>query len=147
MLRRYKLEIDDNIILNNLDTFKAQLHAQMQYCEDVQNEIKKSNETLQQREKKYQKLKAAHKILSDKCARLDYENAGLRSQIDVLRIMLLNNGMGHMHHINTPIVNTIQHLPPPPPPPPSAPPKSAHNNYCPMDHVLNELKNKIKKTE
>lgn len=144
MLRRNRLEIDDNIILNNLDTFKAQLNAQMQYCEDVQNEIKKSNETLQLREKKYQKLKAAHKIMTDKCARLEYENAGLRSQLDILRMLMFNNGMGHTHHINTPIVNnTIQHLPPPPPP---APPKSALNN-CPMDDVLNELKNKIKKTD
>jgi chromosome segregation ATPase len=151
MLRRYKIEIDDNILINNLDVFKAQLNAQSQYCDDVQEEIRKCNEQLRLREKKYEKLKATHKITLDKCTRLEYENAGLRSQIELLRMLMMNTGGGsgnHHHLINTPIVNNIQAALPAPQliavPPPV---KDVSQNKLPMDNVLNELKNKIKKMD
>ena len=148
MLRRYKIEIDDNILINNLDVFKAQLNAQSQYCDDVQEEIRKCNEQLRLREKKYEKLKATHKITLDKCTRLEYENAGLRSQIELLRMLMMNTcGSGNHHHlINTPIVNNIQAAPVPQliAPPPV---KDVSQNKLPMDNVLNELKNKIKKMD
>jgi len=152
MLRRYKIEIDDNILINNLDVFKAQLNAQSQYCDDVQEEIRKCNEQLRLREKKYDKLKATHKIILDKCSRLEYENAGLRSQIELLRMFMMNTGGAHHHLINTPIVNNIQTALPPPQliaAPPFKEGSLGTQNRLPgrMDNVLNELKNKIKKMD
>jgi chromosome segregation ATPase len=147
MLRQYKIEIDDNIIINNLDVFKAQLNAQSQYCDEIQNEIRKCNEQLRNREKKYQKLKATHKIILDKCTRLEYENTGLRSQIEFLRMFIMNNPSGGHHLISSPIVNNIQSLPVPQLTASQTQTQTQTKLPGRMDTVLTELKNKIKKVD
>lgn len=152
MLSKYIIEksLDDHTILNNLDVFKAQLIAQAQYCDDVQNEMRVLNEKLYNREKKYQRLKADFKNIVDKNVRLESENAGLKSQLDVYK-MLMNNQLifgNHLVQVNRPVVNNIQSVPSPPPPPPkcvedisigtqSRPARS-------LDNVLEELRSKIK---
>jgi hypothetical protein len=145
MIRRYN--IDDNIIINNLDIFKAQLAAQSQYCDDVQDEIRKLNEKILYREKKYYKLKADNTIFLEKIHRLENENVSLRSQLDVYK-MFMNT---HMVNNNTHMVNNINntsHLV-------SNSSQSIPKIKClevdttfksarPMDNVLNELRSKIK---
>ena len=145
MIRRYN--IDDNIIINNLDIFKAQLAAQSQYCDDVQDEIRKLNEKILYREKKYYKLKADNTIFLEKMHRLENENVSLRSQLDVYK-MFMNT---HMVNNNTHMVNNINntsHLV-------SNSSQSIPKIKClevdttfksarPMDNVLNELRSKIK---
>ena len=70
MLKKYRIEkpLDDYVILNNLDVFKAQIVAQAQYCDDVQDEMRILNEKLKNREKKYQRLKSDNKNLVEKRA-------------------------------------------------------------------------------
>jgi hypothetical protein len=148
MIRRYN--IDDNIIINNLDIFKAQLAAQSQYCDDVQDEIRKLNEKMLHREKKYYKLKADNTIFLEKIHRLENENVSLRSQLDVYK-MFMNN---HLVNNNTHMVNNVNnttHLV-------SNSTQSLPKIKClevdtttksvrPMDNVLNELRSKIKPIE
>jgi hypothetical protein len=148
MIRRYN--IDDNIIINNLDIFKAQLAAQSQYCDDVQDEIRKLNEKMLCREKKYYKLKADNTIFLEKINRLENENVSLRSQLDVYKMFMNNHLVNNNHHLvnnNNHLVNT-NHLP-------SNSIQSIPKIKClevdatfkttrPMDNVLNELRSKIK---
>ena len=147
MIRRYN--IDDNIIINNLDIFKAQLAAQSQYCDDVQDEIRKLNEKILCREKKYYKLKADNTIFLEKIHRLENENVSLRSQLDVYKMFMNNQFVNNNHLVNNNnhLVNT-NHLV-------SNNTQSIPKIKClevdttfktarPMDNVLNELRSKIK---
>ena len=157
MLKKYRIEkpLDDYVILNNLDVFKAQIVAQAQYCDDVQDEMRILNEKLKNREKKYQRLKSDNKNLVEKIQRLDNENASLKSQLEVYKLLMNNNLIiGN----NRPFVSTSSTQPPPPPPPPPyAKGNDVSNNIISlgtqnrlpkkMDSVLDELKRKIKPFE
>jgi hypothetical protein len=155
MLKKYRIEkpLDDYVILNNLDAFKAQIAAQAQYCDDVQDEMRILTERLKKREKKYQRLKSDHKNLVEKSQRVDNENASLKSQLEVYKLLLNNNLIiGN----NRTFVSTQQGQPPPPPPPPPYPVAKGSDvislgtqNRLPkkMDSVLDELKRKIKPFE
>ena len=145
MIRRYN--IDDNIIINNLDIFKAQLAAQSQYCDDVQDEIRKLNEKMLYREKKYYKLKADNTIFLEKMHRLENENVSLRSQLDVYK-MFMNT---HMVNNNTHMVNNINNTSNLVSNSSQSIPKikclevdTTFKSARPMDNVLNELRSKIK---
>ena len=155
MIRRYN--IDDNIIINNLDIFKAQLAAQSQYCDDVQDEIRKLNEKMLYREKKYYKLKADNTIFLEKIQRLENENISLRSQLDVYKMFMNNhlvNNNNHMVNNNNHLFNNVNnttHLV-------SGSTQSIPKMKClevdtslksvrPMDNVLNELRSKIKSAD
>ena len=160
MLKKYRIEkpLDDYVILNNLDVFKAQIVAQAQYCDDIQDEMRILTERLKKREKKYQRLKSDNKNLVEKSQRLDNENASLKSQLEVYKLLMNNNLIiGN----NRPFVSTHQGQPPPPPPPPPPYPPAkgtdvsnnmislGTQNRVPkkMDSVLDELKRKIKPFE
>ena len=96
MIRRFN--IDDTIIINNLDVFKAQLIAQSQYCDDVQDEIRKLNDKILHREKKYQKLKADKTLFIEKIQRLENDNVSLRSQLDIYKMFMTNSCMVPMNN-------------------------------------------------
>jgi hypothetical protein len=145
MIRRYN--IDDNIIINNLDIFKAQLVAQSQYCDDVQDEIRKLNEKMLYREKKYYKLKADNTIFLEKIHRLENENVSLRSQLDVYKMFMNNHLVNNNNHMVNNVNNTTHLV--------SNSSQSIPKIKClevdttfktarPMDNVLNELRSKIK---
>ena len=149
MSRKYRIDkpLDDYVILNNLDAFKAQITAQSQFCDDAQHEIRDLNDKLSHREKKYQRVKSDYKNMLSKCQYLENENSSLKSQLEVYKLLLssqLINLNGHMSNN----FNTIPN-PPPPPPPPTTQISLGTQNKLPkrMDNVLDELRFKIKRIE
>lgn len=146
MIRRYNIE--DNIIINNLDIFKAQLAAQSQYCDDVQDEIRKLNEKILYREKKYYKLKADNTIFLEKIHRLENENVSLRSQLDVYKMFmnthLVNNNNNHLVNNVNNTTHLVSNSTPSIPKMKCLEVDTAFKTTRPMDNVLNELRNKIK---
>ena len=145
MIRRYNIE--DNIIINNLDIFKAQLAAQSQYCDDVQDEIRKLNEKILYREKKYYKLKADNTIFLEKIHRLENENVSLRSQLDVYKMFMNNHLVNNNNHLVNNVNNTthlVSNSTPSIPKMKCLEVDTTFKTTRPMDNVLNELRNKIK---
>jgi len=156
MSRKYRIEnpLDDYVILNNLDAFKAQIIAQSQFCDDVQDEMRKLTDKYNQYEKKYKRIKSDYKNFMLKYQQLENENAGIKSELEVYKLLYTN------HLLNRPMLNTIQNipflsqeLPPPPPPPPLSKTITdislGTQNKLPkkMDGVLDELRSKIKRVE
>jgi hypothetical protein len=151
MSRKYRIEnpLDDYVILNNLDAFKAQITAQSQFCDDAQDEMRKLNEKLSQREKKYQRIKSDNKNTLLKCQQLENENASLKSQLEVYKLLLGSQ----LVNVNRPFVNHVHSIPDPPPAPVIL--KIGNDislgtqNKLPkrMDSVLDELRCKIKRID
>jgi len=158
MSRKYRIEnpLDDYVILNNLDAFKAQIIAQSQFCDDVQDEMRKLTEKYNVYEKKYKRVKSEYKNFLVKYQQLENENAGIKSELEVYKLLYTN----HLLNVNRPILNTIHNIPnivpEPPTPPPLLPLLKTNNdislgtqNKLPkkMDGVLDELRSKIKRFE
>ena len=158
MSRKYRIEnpLDDYVILNNLDAFKAQIIAQSQFCDDVQDEMRKLTEKYNVYEKKYKRVKSEYKNFLVKYQQLENENAGIKSELEVYKLLYTN----HLLNANRPMPNTIQNIPNIVPEPPTAPPLPSLSkmnndislgtqNKLPkkMDGVLDELRSKIKRFE
>jgi len=151
MSRKYRIDkpLDDYVILNNLDAFKAQITAQSQFCDDAQDEIRQLNDKLNLREKKYQRVKSDYKNMVVKCQQLENENSSLKSQLEVYKLLLSSQ----MIHFNGHMTNHFNSIPKPPPPPSIINNTSdislGTQNKLPkrMDNVLDELRCKIKKIE
>jgi hypothetical protein len=158
MSRKYRIEnpLDDYVILNNLDAFKAQIIAQSQFCDDVQDEMRKLTEKYNVYEKKYKRVKSEYKNFLVKYQQLENENAGIKSELEVYKLLYTN----HLLNVNRPILNTIHNIPNIVPEPPTPPPllsllktnndiSLGTQNKLPkkMDGVLDELRSKIKRFE
>ena len=149
--------LDDYVILNNLDGFRAKLQAMETYCNETQGENMRLNDNLLKREKKYQKLKAELSGLRVDKIRLEAEIVSLKAQLDIYKGFLLAGAHWHQHNnvlVNRPTSNTtIQSIEPkvipsvaPPPPvlPEGISTQTAARNPIRMDNVLDELRSKIK---
>jgi len=148
MSRKYRIDkpLDDYVILNNLDAFKAQISAQSQFCDEAQDEMRQLNDKLAYREKKYQRIKSDNKNMLIKCQQLEYENASIKSQLEVYKLLLSSQ----LVHLNGSMTNTLNNIPKPPPLPNNNKDISlGTQNKLPkrMDNVLDELKCKIKRIE
>jgi chromosome segregation ATPase len=153
MSRKYRIDkpLDDYVILNNLDVFKAQITAQSQFCDDAQHEIRQLNDKLSKREKKYQCVKSDYKNLLSKCQQLENDNSSLKSQLEVYKLLLSNQ----FSNLNGHMLNNFNTIPNPPPPPQVTKINNISDislgtqNKLPkrMDNVLDELRFKIKRIE
>ncbi len=63
--------LDDYVVINNLEEFKIQLRVQQSYCNEVQIEMKRIQDKLIKREKKYRKLKVEKEQLHKRIIELE----------------------------------------------------------------------------
>lgn len=63
--------LDDYVVINNLEEFKIQLRVQQSYCNEVQIEMKRVQDKLIKREKKYQRLKTENEQLHKRIIELE----------------------------------------------------------------------------
>lgn len=140
--------LDDYVILNNLDGFRAKLEAMETYCADTQKENLQLLEKSLKREKKYQRTKSELAGLRVDKIRLEGEIASLKAQLEVYKSFLWATPHWTQHNnvlVNKPTTNiqTIETKPIPPPPPEGISTQTSRNPTR-MDNVMSELKSKIK---
>ena len=63
--------LDDYVVINNLEEFKIQLRVQQSYCNEVQIEMKRVQDKLIKREKKYRRLKTENEQLQKRIIELE----------------------------------------------------------------------------
>ena len=63
--------LDDYVVINNLEEFKIQLRVQQSYCNEVQIEMKRVQDKLIKREKKYRRLKTENEQLHKRIIELE----------------------------------------------------------------------------
>lgn len=63
--------LDDYVVINNLEEFKIQLRVQQSYCNEVQVEMKRVQDKLIKREKKYRRIKTENEQLHKRIIELE----------------------------------------------------------------------------
>lgn len=63
--------LDDYVVINNLEEFKIQLRVQQSYCNEVQIEIKRIQNKLIKKEKKYRRIKTENEQLQKRIIELE----------------------------------------------------------------------------
>jgi hypothetical protein len=82
--------LDDYVVINNLEEFKIQLRVQQSYCNEVQIEMKRLQDKLIKREKKYQRLKTENEQLNKRIIELERDLINTKDFFQ--RYMMLSTG-------------------------------------------------------
>ncbi len=149
--------LDNETIIKNINEFRLLLSTQKQYVLNTQHEIKYKEEEIKRLQDKINKNYVKKKIYKNENILLKNENSNLKNQIDFLKNMLLFNNT-----FNKPLLNqtlNCNELPKVIEPEikesvkfieevkPKSNEKKIDPNKIKMSDVLNELKNKINKSD
>jgi len=63
--------LDDYVVINNLEEFKIQLRVQQSYCNEVQIEVKRIQNKLIKKDKKYRRIKTENERLQKRIIELE----------------------------------------------------------------------------
>jgi hypothetical protein len=149
--------LDNDTIIKNINEFRLLLSTQKQYVLNTQHEIKYKEEEIKRLQDKINKNYVKKKIYKNENILLKNENSNLKNQIDFLKNMLLFNNTFNKPLLNQTLncnelpkviepeikesVKLIEEVKP------KSNEKKIDPNKIKMSDVLNELKNKINKSD
>jgi len=149
--------LDNETIIKNINEFRLLLSTQKQYVLNTQHEIKYKEEEIKRLQEKINKNYVKKKIYKNENILLKNENSNLKNQIDFLKNMLLFNNTFNKPLLNQTLncnelpkviepeikesVKLIEEVKP------KSNEKKIDPNKIKMSDVLNELKNKINKSD
>jgi hypothetical protein len=149
--------LDNETIIKNINEFRLLLSTQKQYVLNTQHEIKYKEEEIKRLQDKINKNYIKKKIYKNENILLKNENSNLKNQIEFLKNMLLFNNTFNKPLLNQTLncnelpkviepeikesVKLIEEIKP------KSNEKKFDPNKIKMSDVLNELKNKLNKSD